>query len=314
MSQREAPTELFHRHENNPILTVKDWPYPANSVFNAGAIRFNSKTLLLARVEDLRGMSHLTVATSNDGFTEWQIDSQPTLTSELNSSTETWGLEDPRIVYLEREGLYAVCYTGYSQGGPLVCLVTTKDFKRFERHGAILPPDNKDASIFPRKIGEHYMLIHRPAVHGQPAHMWLAKSPDLLHWGQHQLLMQARHGWWDSAKIGLGPQPIETAEGWLIIYHGVRVTASGSIYRIGLALLDLDEPSRVISRSKQWVFGPSAEYERIGDVRDANFPCGAIVDESRDELRLYYGAADTSMAVASAKVSELLDFLKQENE
>jgi predicted GH43/DUF377 family glycosyl hydrolase len=143
--------------------------------------------------------------------------------------------------------------------------------------------------------------------------MWLARSGNLKHWGQHQLLMEARSGMWDSVKIGLGAQPIETPEGWLIIYHGVRITASGSIYRIGLALLDLDDPSQVIRRSRQWVFGPEADYERIGDVRDANFPCGAVVSEQNDELRLYYGAADTTLAVATAKVSELLEFLKHED-
>ncbi len=143
--------------------------------------------------------------------------------------------------------------------------------------------------------------------------MWLSRSSDLRHWGEHQLLMEARRGWWDSQKIGLGPPPVETSKGWLIIYHGVRETASGAIYRVGLALLDLDDPAKMIRRSQQWVFGPATDYERIGDVGGANFPCGAIVDEQKNELRLYYGAADTCVAVATAKIDDLLDFLSDDS-
>lgn len=314
MLNGEDPTGLFRRFDGNPILTATDWPYPANTVFNAAATRFHGKTLLLVRVEDFRGISHLTVATSKDGFTDWRVDEQPNLHANSGVPVESWGLEDPRIVHLAEERKYAICYTGYSRGGPVVCLATTGDFKSYKRCGAILPPSNKDASIFPRRIDGQYVLLHRPAFSGQSAHIWIARSPDLQHWGQHALLLQARQGFWDSQKIGLGPQPIETPEGWLILYHGVRLTAAGSIYRLGLALLDLDDPTQVIRRSQQWVFGPTTDFERTGDVGNANFPCGLVVDEQKDELYLYYGAADTCMAVATAKVSELLEFLKRDSQ
>jgi predicted GH43/DUF377 family glycosyl hydrolase len=140
------------------------------------------------------------------------------------------------------------------------------------------------------------------------AHIWLSFSPDLKHWGDSNVLIPARKGsWWDAYRVGLGPQPIETSEGWLIIYHGVKITIAGGIYRLGLALLDLDDPRKVIRRSSEWVFGPNEIYERIGDVPDVTFPCGVVV--RGDKLIMYYGAADTTVAVAIASVKEVLDFI-----
>ncbi len=311
------PTGLFKRYPGNPILTASDWPYPANAVFNAGATRIDGKTLLLVRVEDMRGMSHLTIARSKDGRTNWQIDAEPTFVAEpVNYPEEIWGVEDPRIVYLQELNQYAITYTAYSKGGPLVSLVVTEDFKKYERYGAILPPENKDASLLPYKFDNKWILIHRPVASAPnlPAHIWIAYSPDLIHWGQHKVLMEARSGcWWDANKIGLGPQPIETSEGWLVIYHGVRKTASGSIYRLGLALLDLEEPGKVICRGNQSVLAPSETCERLGDVTNVTFPCGAVKNDESGELHLYYGAADTSIAMATAKINDLLNFLRHDS-
>ncbi|MGQ9632190.1 MAG: glycosidase [bacterium] len=306
--------ELFRRYENNPILTARDWPYPANSIFNAAATKIGGETLLLARVEDRRGISHLTAARSRDGITDWRVDPQPALMPDPeNHPEEIWGVEDPRITYLEEVGEYAITYTAYSSGGPLVSLATTKDFKTFKRLGPIMPPEDKDAALFPRRFGGRWILVHRPMPlsPARGAHIWFSYSPDLKHWGDHVIVIEARRGgWWDAGKIGLSPPPIETPEGWLIIYHGVRQTAAGCIYRLGLALLDLEDPRKVIRRSDEWVFGPEEVYERIGDVADVVFPCGTTVDDKTGELRLYYGAADTSIALATANVNELLEFLK----
>ncbi len=306
--------ELFERYEGNPILTAEMWPYQANSVFNAAAAEVNGETYLLVRVEDMRGMSHLTLARSKDGFTNWIIDEKPTLLPDVDKHPEElWGIEDPRVVYIEELEKYAVVYTSYSEGGPLVSLAMTRDFRTFERKGPIMPPDDKDASLFPRRFDGRWILIHRPmpAMRAGKAHIWISYSPDMIHWGEHRILFKARRGgWWDAHKIGLSAQPIETDEGWLIIYHGVRETAAGNLYRVGLALLDLENPAKVIYRSNQWVFGPKEPYERTGDVADVTFPCGAIYDRDQDRLRLYYGAADTCMAVATAKMSDLLEFLK----
>jgi len=143
------------------------------------------------------------------------------------------------------------------------------------------------------------------------AHVWMSWSPDLVHWGDARVLLAARRGgWWDANKIGLGPPPLETPLGWLICYHGVRPTASGSIYRLGLAMLDLEDPRRVLTRGDEWVFGPHAPYERSGDVPDVVFPCGWLMDDDGDTLRMYYGAADSTIGLATASLADLVDHLK----
>lgn len=304
---------LFKRYKNNPILTPVMWPYRVNSVFNAGATIFENKILLLVRVEDMKGFSHFCKATSEDGFTNWEIDKSPTMVPQTDEfPEEKYGIEDPRIVKLENQELYSIVYTSFSEGGPLVSLATTSDFKNFKRYGTVMTPDDKDASLFPRKFKDRWVLLHRPSPTSYllGAHIWISYSPDLKHWGDSSILLPARRGsWWDAYKVGLGPQPIETSEGWLIIYHGVKTTAAGALYRLGLALLDLDDPSKVIKRCDEWIFGPHTMYERVGDVPDVTFPCGVIV--KGDELILYYGAADTTMAIATASVKELLEYLKK---
>ena len=201
-------------------------------------------------------------------------------------------------------------YTAYSRGGPGVSLALTRDFRNFDRLGMVMPPEDKDAALLPIRFAGHWAMIHRPVPASGKAHMWISFSPDLRHWGSHQVLMRAREGaWWDSSKIGLSPQPIDTPDGWLLLYHGVRVTASGSLYRVGLALLDKQDPTIVTRRSDEWIFGPLEEYERVGDVEDVVFPCGAVLDPDGDTLKIYYGAADTCIALATASVRELLHWL-----
>jgi predicted GH43/DUF377 family glycosyl hydrolase len=305
-------TELFRRDERNPILTAADWPYQVNSVFNPGAVQLpDGRTLLLARVEDRTGISHLTAARSEDGATNWQIDPQPTLAPDPeNFPEEEWGVEDARIVYLPELKQYAITYTAYSARGPLVSLALTRDLKTFERRGMIMEPEDKDAAFFPRRLGGKWALIHRPVTPGSSANIYLSFSTDLKHWDKRTLLLESRRGnWWDANKIGLCSPPIETREGWLMIYHGVRVTGAGVIYRAGLALLDLEDPTRVIRRGDEWVMSPREEYEIIGDVGYVVFPCGQIVDEATGEIRLYYGAADSSIALAHGNVKEVLEWL-----
>lgn len=301
--------ELFVRYNYNPILTARDWPYPVNTVFNPAATIYEGKTLLLARVEDRRGFSHLTKAVSEDGIDNWVIDRHPTLCPDPdNHPEEKWGIEDPRITYIDELGKYAVVYTAYSESGPTVSLALTRDFVTFERMGPIMPPEDKDAALFPRRFGGKWLLIHRPTEHG--AHIWISSSENLKYWGDHKILIDTRGGaWWDGSKVGLSTPPLETPEGWLILYHGVRQTVAGAIYRLGLALLDLEDPSRVLRRSDEWIFGPREQYEKYGDVPDVVFPCGWVLDEASGKLRMYYGGADTCVAMAVANLSDLIDYI-----
>jgi predicted GH43/DUF377 family glycosyl hydrolase len=222
---------------------------------------------------------------------------------------EIWGIEDCRITYVPELDKYAVAYTSFSRGGPGVSLAMTTDFENFERFGVIMQPEDKDAALLPRRIGNYWALIHRP-VTTLGAHMWISYSPDLHHWGSHKIMLEARRGgWWDANKIGLCSPPIETAKGWLTIYHGVRNTASGSIYRLGLALFDLAKPDVCLQRGDSWMFGPEALYERGGDVSDVVFPCGQTIAADGDTIRLYYGAADSCMALATGSISACLSWL-----
>lgn len=306
--------ELFTRHKLNPILTAADWPHPVNTVFNPGATLLpDGTTLLLCRVEDRRGHSHLSAARSVNGVDDWKIDAQPTLPADPEHfPEELWGIEDPRITYLPELSKYAVVYTAFSHDGPGVALALTEDFCHFERYGLIMSPEDKDAALLPHRIGGNWALIHRP-VSANKAHIWVSYSPDLRHWGSHKLMLEARRGaWWDANKIGISPPPIETPQGWLMIYHGVRQTAAGCIYRLGLALFDLQTLEHCLKRGNEWVFGPEAPYEQRGDVGNVVFPCGYTIAPDGDTLHLYYGAADSSIALATGSVCALLEWLEQQ--
>jgi predicted GH43/DUF377 family glycosyl hydrolase len=312
---RESPAcddlPLFTRYSGNPILSRRDWPYPINSVFNAAAVKLpDGDTLLLCRVEERTGLSHLCAARSANGVDGWRIDPQPTLMANPRQfPEEIWGIEDPRITYVPELEQYAIAYTSFARGGPGVSLALTKDFRSFERFGVIMPPEDKDAALLPRRINGYWAMIHRP-VTSLGAHMWISYSPDLRHWGNHKIILEARRGgWWDANKIGLCSPPIETSKGWLMIYHGVRNTASGSIYRLGLALFDLEKPEVCLKRGDSWMFGPEAPYERGGDVSDVVFPCGQTIGADGDTVHLYYGAADSCMALATGSIRGMLAWL-----
>ncbi|MEW6653165.1 MAG: glycosidase [Bacteroidota bacterium] len=307
--------ELFHRNKLNPILTANNWPYPINSVFNAGATLLkDGTTLLLCRVEDRTGVSHLGAARSANGIDGWIIDPKPTLLPDpKNFPEELWGIEDPRITFVEELKKYAVVYTAYTRDGPGVALALTEDFKNFERLGVIMPPDDKDAALLPNRIDGNWAMIHRP-VSAPRAHMWISYSPDLKNWGSHVLMMDARKGaWWDANKIGLSPPPIKTSQGWLVIYHGVKQTCGGCIYRLGLALFDLNKPEICLKRGAEWIFAPEELYEQRGDVGYVVFPCGYTIASDGDTINIYYGAADTCIGLATGSIKELLMWLEQHN-
>jgi predicted GH43/DUF377 family glycosyl hydrolase len=302
--------ELFKRHPRNPLLTSEEWPYPVNAVFNPGAAVVAGETVLLARVEALTGISHLTVARSANGIDNWSVASEPLLAPADGVESEQWGFEDPRCVWVEELDRWVITCTAYGLAGPSVYLATTKDFHSVERHGIIQHPEDKNAALLSKCVGGKWVLFHRPmtAFGGSRGEILLSRSTDLKGWSSSEQVLQPRRGaWWDSLRIGIGPPPLETERGWLMIYHGVKETVSGSIYRVGLALLDLEEPTRLLGRAPDWIFAPLAPYERQGDVPNAVFPCGLIHDHASGEVRLYYGAADTSICLATAQLDDLLD-------
>lgn len=311
MNDRLRLSGLFSRSVKNPILTAGDWPYFVHTVFNpAATLLKDGTTLLLCRVEDRTGHSHLCAARSKNGIDSWIIDEKPTLLADPEfHPEELWGIEDPRITYVQELQRYAVVYTAFTRDGPGVAMALTEDFVSFERSGLIMQPDDKDAALLPRKFNNQYALVHRPAT-PVGGNIWISFSPDLSNWGHHTLMLAARKGaWWDANKIGLSPPLIETERGWLMLYHGVRDTAAGKLYRVGLALFALDNPALCLLRGEPWAFGPEDDYERSGDVGNVVFPCGTTVGADGDTLYVYYGAADTCVAVATASLRELLSWL-----
>ena len=312
MTQQRGYEVLFTRYAQNPILTASMWPYPAHTVFNPGATRLpDGTTLLLCRVEDRRGLSHLCAARSANGRDGWIIDAEPTLPADPDRyPEELWGIEDARITFVEELGKFAVAYTALTKGGPGVALALTEDFRAFERCGLIMQPDDKDAALLPRRLNGEFALVHRPLT-DTGAHVWISYSPDLRNWGSHKLMLQARKGgWWDAHRVGLSPPLIETPSGWLMLYHGVRRNAAGCLYRLGVALFALDRPEQCLARGDSWIFGPEAPYECAGDVGYVVFPCGHTLDADGDTINLYYGAADSSVALATGSVRALLRWLE----
>ncbi len=304
--------ELFSRSPANPLLAPNRWPYRINAVMNAGATTVGDETVLLCRVEDRRGFSHLTVARSRDGVSNWNVAEEPLLAPDPAWPEEAWGVEDARLTRVEELDAWVIAYTSFSNGGPGVSLATTTDFRTVTRLGRARAPEDKNAALLPRRVRGKWVMFHRPVTMiGARADIWLSRSTDLRLWSAPEQVMTSRGGgWWDSARVGMGPPPLETPEGWLVIYHGVRQTVAGALYRAGVALLDLEEPTRVLRRCGEWVLGPTEPYELTGDVPGVVFPCGLVHDPATDQLRLYYGAADTCIGVATASLTEVLDYLR----
>ncbi len=301
---------IFQRCPDNPLIAPTDLPFAASAVYNPGAVDLGDEVLLLVRIEDRKGFSSVHVARSSDGVSNWQIEEEPLLQYGLpDMRYEELGCEDARITYVEEDDCYYICYVAYSGLGPAAGIARTEDFSEAERIGLTFGPSNKDTVLFPRKIGDHYMVLHRPAV-GNQEHIWSAQSPDLIHWGMPHCVMFERGGpWWDGLKTGSGAPPILTDQGWLLIYHGVKEFGNMMVYRAGAALLDRDQPHKTIARSPGWVLSPEAEYETRGLMPNVVFPCGALV--RGDELWVYYGAADTCVCLATAKISDLLECVQE---
>jgi len=297
--------DLLHRYEGNPIIDLEDIPFKCNTVFNAGAVKTEEGYKLLLRVENLQGRSVFVMAHSEDGY-HFEVDDFPVMEpagqQEPFRTYEANGIEDPRITFLE--GQYYICYTAASQYGPRIGLARTRDFHQIERVGLISEPENKDATLFPRKLGGRYVRLDRP-LGGGMGNVWISYSPDLRYWGDARVLFTPRPGYWDSDRVGASSQPIETDQGWLEIYHGVKFTSSGPIYRLGAVLLDPQDPSRMIGRTLIPLLTPREMYERVGDVDNVVFSCGAILEDD-GELRVYYGAADTCICLATAPLQDVL--------
>lgn len=249
----------------------------------------------------LTSISHFRVARSRDGL-RFQAEERPTVLPATRY--ETFGIEDPRITQLD-DGYY-VAYSGVSPLGIVVGLLHTEDFRAFERRGLLFHPDNKDVAIFPDRIGGRYYALHRPSCsHFGDLDVWLAESPDLLCWGGHRHVMGVRRGEWDGVRIGASAVPLRTERGWLEIYHGGD---AGNRYCLGAALLDLQEPWKVIARSRTPLLEPELPFETEGFFGNVVFSCGALLEDG--VVRIYYGASDTSIGYAETTLERIWEHLE----
>jgi predicted GH43/DUF377 family glycosyl hydrolase len=297
--------DILHRFEGNPIIALEDIPFRCNTVFNGAVVKIGNEYFHLLRVESQQGYSVFALARSKDGL-HFTVEDKPVMEPARKgpfARYEKRGIEDPRIT--EIEGVYYVMYTAYSKYGPRIALAKTEDFFHYERIAIVSEPGNKDGILFPERINGEYVRLDRPIGKGVGS-MWVSYSKNLVDWGKSEILMTPRQGMWDSYRIGASVPPIRTEHGWLEIYHGVKKTAAGPIYRIGTVMLDLEKPYKVIARSNQPILSPRADYERIGDVGNVAFACGAVVEDS-GEIKVYYGAADTCICVAIANFDDLVN-------
>ncbi len=300
-------SEVVWRYSQNPIIP-RDLIPTSNSIFNSAVVPFEDKFAGVFRVDNKKREMNLHRGFSENGI-DWTLEHDPI---EWNYPYPELAVfyhrYDPRVVWLEDRYYVSWC-NGYH--GPTIGIGYTSDFESFHFIENALLPFNRNGVLFPRKINDHYVMLSRPSDNGHTpfGDIFLSLSPDMIHWGQHRFVMGVAGGW-QSTKIGAGPVPIETPEGWLLFYHGVLTSCNGFVYSFGAALLDLEQPWKVIRRGAPYLLSPQRDYECVGDVPNVAFPCAALYDEENGRIAIYYGGADTVTAIAFTKLEDILDFLE----
>jgi predicted GH43/DUF377 family glycosyl hydrolase len=301
--------EIVTRFAGNPILTPDMIP-GANAVFNSSVARMGNRFVGVFRVERREGFQSLRLGFSSDGI---KFDIRPEeilVPRDEPFLTYEEARYDPRITRIESDDAWYICHASENRFGCQVSVARTRDFQSFEKISIAAEPTNRNMVLFPEKINGLYARLDRPFEYGNRGNIWISYSPDLVYWGRSECIMQSRGFAWDQGKIGPGAPPVKTKDGWLILYHGITPRVNAQIYKAGVALLDLDDPRKVIARGREYILAPRELYERVGDVPNVVFPTAAIDFPERDELRIYYGAADTVFCMATAKITDLIDFAR----
>jgi predicted GH43/DUF377 family glycosyl hydrolase len=297
---------VVKRYEKNPILTRHDIPYPVSTVHNAGMVKHDGRYVMLFRSHLLNGRCVIGMAESKDGYS-FTVRPEPFLfptKQGVFAEYEEFGVEDLRICALDDE--YLLTYSAYSRHGVRIALARTMDFESVERIALISQPDMRNVVIFPQKFDGRYARLDRPHSEISPWSIHISYSPDLIHWGESRVVMKPVTYHWDELKVGPGATPFRTDKGWLHIHHGVYRTMSGVVYRLGVALHDLDDPSKVIGISDDWILQPEDPWETTGYVPNVVFTCGAVPEED-GTVKIYWGGADTVMCVGTALIADLVE-------
>lgn len=303
---------IVKRYEKNPILTRHDVPYEVATVHNAGMAKYNGEYIMLFRSHLHNGRSVIGLARSQDGY-NFSVEPEPFLTPSTDSifgEYEEYGVEDVRISQIG--GDYLLTYSAYSRHGVRIGLAVTDDFKKVERISLITQADLRNVVIFPQQINGKYVRLDRPHSEISKWSIWISYSPDLVHWGNSKVIIKPETYHWDEMKVGPGATPIKTERGWLNIFHGVFPTMSGSVYRLGVALHDLNNPSDVLGVADKWILQPEDEWEISGYVTNVVFTCGAIPEDD-GTVKIYWGGADSVMCVGSANIEELVDLCLEDS-
>lgn len=314
----EDKPEGYHapvwRHSQNPVIDrnpAKD----ISRIFNSAVIPYEGKFIGVFRAETTNGRPHLHLGYSDDAL-DWTIEEERIeFVNEAGEPFQPNYAYDPRLLKVE-DTYYIIWCTDFY--GAAIGLAETKDFKTFTRLENPFLPFNRNGVLFPRKINGNYVMMSRPSDSGHTpfGDIFLSESPDLVYWGKHRHVMtgEGAEGWWQNVKIGGGPAPIETSEGWLVFYHGVTGTCNGLVYSMGVAILDIDEPSKVKYRSKNFVLTPEESYETTGFVDNVIFPCATLHDAETGKIAIYYGSADTRVGLAYTTVDEIVEYTKATHE
>ncbi|MDP0495907.1 MAG: glycoside hydrolase family 130 protein [Verrucomicrobiota bacterium JB024] len=300
-----SPKTLLQRHPANPLLAPTSMPIPCSAVFNSGAVSFDGKVLLLMRVEDLARDNHFHIATSEDGV-HFEVSEEP-IEYPLRETEEKFldNRFDMRITPLE--GTYYVSHASWLGGfGCCSGLARTDDFRTLTAVGELSVPSNRNAALFPEKINGRYARLERPQDIDGSGRIWVSYSPDLIYWGDAQPILLPKTPW-SRNKSGPGAVPIKTDKGWLCIYHAVADNCATSNYYLGVMLLDLDQPHKVLAAPRQFILQPEMPYECMGQVPNVVFTNGAVVMPD-GMVNVYYGGADTCVCLAQVPLDELLEF------
>ncbi len=310
---QEKPANVIDpiwRYDQNPVIPRNAIP-SSNSIFNSAVVPFEGKFAGVFRCDSKSRSMDIFAGFSEDGI-NWTINHEPIVFEGDEVVTAKEYRYDPRVCWIEDRYWITWC-NGYH--GPTIGVGYTFDFKTFYQVENAFLPYNRNGVMFPRKINGNYYMLSRPSDTGHTpfGDIFVSQSPDMEFWGRHRHVMSTVKGndsAWQSTKIGAGPIPIETDEGWLMIYHGVLNSCNGFVYAFGAALLDLEDPSKVLYRSKDYLITPSEYYECVGDVPNVAFPCAALTDADTGRIAIYYGCADTVTGIAFTTIDELLPWLK----
>lgn len=308
--QPKGNNNVLWRSEKNPIIPHDLIP-SSNSIFNSAVVPFKGTYAGVFRCDNKARVQQLHVGFSDNGF-EWSLSNDRIVWKPENKVIQEISdfqySYDPRVVWIE-DRYYVTWCNGYH--GPTIGVGYTYDFKDFYQLENAFLPFNRNGVLFPRKINGKYFMLSRPSDNGHTpfGDIYLSESPDIKYWGKHRFVMGATSGW-QATKVGAGPIPIETKEGWLLIYHGVLTSCNGFVYSFGAALLDLDEPWRVVARGEPYLLAPQKIYEQVGDVPNVAFPCAAVTDGKTGKIAIYYGGADTVVCLAFGFVDEIVYFVK----